>query len=619
MEVAADIALIALLMVVFAALIALIATPFSLLLSLVRGGLERRNLFSGLIKAFPATPGGITNYLLLFATCSLFVRLLKVWFAKLNHGLPVESYFIGLLLAILIYWRNRSNFHERVDRLVGLLTRRLLPALCVVALILVGWRAGTETSRRHLEAGELAKQTKMLSGKGRPDIILITFDALTAEDMSLYGYHLKTTPNIEEFAKQCYVFDNTIAAANWTRPCVTSLLTGKYPDKHRMINTAQTNNVNLYPQENLPAILKKDGYSTVSLSANSWAGPIANGTAAFFDINKFDLIALSNIPFYEYIPTLLSLYGSTIADKFGIRSILWLSDFSRELFAALPERAFFLKQYTRPFYPPELVFDRASEHLGDASKLKLKPLFLWTHLLIPHAPYLPAKPAKSRFSSVNDLFFDYAYQRPYYSSEYAPDEQPNIDRLRLHYDENILYGDEAFGKYIRILKQSGRLDDSIVIVSADHGESFSHGFQGHGGALLYQPLVHIPLLIHLPGQEKGRRLASTVSQTDIAPTILDLLGYAVPAWMDGRSLKEAMGGKQLADRPVFSMNLDGIPIRGNIAKGNAAVISGGYKYVIYGKLYDLRNDPEEKNNLADLEPDRMQAMHQMILDRIESK
>ncbi|HXE96687.1 MAG TPA: sulfatase-like hydrolase/transferase, partial [Dongiaceae bacterium] len=408
-----------------------------------------------------------------------------------------------------------------------------------------------------------------------------------------------------------------IAAANWTRPCVTSLLTGKYPDKHRMINVAQTNNVNLYPQENLPAILKKDGYALIALSTSNIAQPIANGTSAFFDVNKFDARASANIPYYELVPMLLACNGSILSGKCGIRSLLWLADWSKELFAAFPEKLLLMKPYTRPFYPPELVFNRAKDILGDANNFQRKPLFLWTHLQVPHAPYLPASPAKGKFSNGNgDVFYDYAFQRPYYASEYAPDEQSYIDRLRLHYDENIFYGDEAFGQYLRALKQSGRFDDSIIIVSADHGESFNHGFQGHGGALLYQPLVHIPLLIHLPGQEKGRRLASTVSQTDIAPTILDLLGYAVPAWMDGRSLKEAMGGKQLADRPVFSMNLDGIPIRGNIAKGNAAVISGGYKYVIYGKLYDLKNDPEEKNNLADLEPERMQTMHQMILDRI---
>jgi arylsulfatase A-like enzyme len=244
------------------------------------------------------------------------------------------------------------------------------------------------------------------------------------------------------------------------------------------------------------------------------------------------------------------------------------------------------------------------------------PFFLWTHLMVPHSPYLPGKPFKGAFSGNTDEFASFESQKDFLSRRYLPEEQPSIDKIRLRYDENLLYADNALGSFLSRLQKSGRLDDSIVIVSADHGESFSHGWQGHGGPHLYQPFVHIPLLIHLPGQKKGQRIGTTVSQTDIAPTILDLLGYKVPSWMNGRSLKDALQGGQLADVPVFTMNLDGNPVRGRFTKGSAAVFYGNYKFINSGEFFNLQIDPYEQTNLLQQESESALRMNAMINDML---
>jgi arylsulfatase A-like enzyme len=409
-----------------------------------------------------------------------------------------------------------------------------------------------------------------------------------------------------------------IAASNWTRSSVASLLTGKYPNKHLLINSGLSGNVNLFPDENMPAVLKSKSYRTISLNANwDYGQPIATGTAASFDVNRFDFLASGNISLLRYLPMFINMNYHETADKTGIKSIFWLTEYLFGFDSYWYNKVTSLLSYnTLPFYPPEYVFDSAAEILESLNGSNSGPVFLWAHLMVPHSPYLPGKPFQGAFSGGNDEFASYEMQDRFLSRAYSREEQPAIDKIRLRYDENLLYADNALGNFLGRLRKAGRLDDSIVIVSADHGESFGHGWQGHGGPHLYQPLVHIPLLIHLPGQKKGQRITTTVSQADIAPTILDLLGYSVPSWMNGRSLKAALEGGELAAIPVFTMNLDGNPIRGKISKINAGVYYGKYKYIGRGEFFDLHDDPDEQVNLVQQESDKALMMNSMLIDML---
>src|SRR5262249_55092678 len=131
---------------------------------------------------------------------------------------------------------------------------------------------------------------------------------------------------------------------------------------------------------------------------------------------------------------------------------------------------------------------------------------------------------------------------------YDSDEQTKVDRRRLLYDEFVLTADRAFGSFLEKLRNSGRLDNTAVILSADHGESFEGGVFRHETEYLTRPTVHVPLIISLPGQTQGRSVTTVADQTTLAPTILELAGQKKPSWMRGQSLVPWLN----TERPVPS-------------------------------------------------------------------
>lgn len=197
-----------------------------------------------------------------------------------------------------------------------------------------------------------------------------------------------------------------------------------------------------------------------------------------------------------------------------------------------------------------------------------------------------------------------------------------VAQLRDAYDEMILYADHSVGEFLGWLDRTGRLDRSIVIVSADHGELFEHHRLAHGGPDLYNGVVRIPLLIHLPGQENAVRIEETAQQADLLPTLLDLIGAPLPSWSDGISLKPAFEAKSLPDRYIFSMNLEPNSTFDRITKGTVAVMDDTFKFVRYldsGKeqLYTYRTDEGEEHNLVDSQPEVAQRMRKTLLDKID--
>ena len=104
------------------------------------------------------------------------------------------------------------------------------------------------------------------------------------------------------------------------------------------------------------------------------------------------------------------------------------------------------------------------------------------------------------------VFDAHGSQRPYYNRFYPEASQPAVDMLRGRYDEHLLEIDHKFGGFLETLRERGLLDTSMVVVTSDHGEMFEKGYQGHGGPLLYNPLVHVPLIVRLPNGQPGRRV-----------------------------------------------------------------------------------------------------------------
>lgn len=165
---------------------------------------------------------------------------------------------------------------------------------------------------------------------------------------------------------------------------------------------------------------------------------------------------------------------------------------------------------------------------------------------------------------------------------YDPD-QPQVDEHRPRYDEFLATADRAFRTFMSDLGNSGRLQNTTVVASADHGESFEGGVYQHHSAYLTRPVVHIPLIVSTPGQDDKRTVLATADQTSLAPTLLELAGQTKPDSTRGESLvplltRDGQGtGEGLAFTQYFERNSVFKPL----PHGSVGVIDGEYQYVVY--------------------------------------
>jgi arylsulfatase A-like enzyme len=432
--------------------------------------------------------------------------------------------------------------------------------------------------------------TKATTVLGRPDVYLITMDALRADDMSLYSYRRQTTPNLDRLAKRASTFDYFFANSNFTTPSTTSIETGKLPWTHRVFQLGGFLRDSSRNQT-LASLLRQQGYYTASISSNCYASPLQHKTQASYDAIEFPLPENGSRVWTRFsnivgLNTLHTLSGPLLKSLTGVRSyldaILWSDSYPS---------------------PAEAVFYRARTLL--ASQDITQPHFVWMHILPPHDPYLPPAEYRGRFLSTDKLAHIYSF------IGLQNDGKPpgvSVYDLQASYDETVAYADQTVGDFISWLDRTGRLDRSIVIVSSDHGESFEHGWLKHTGPNLYNGLIRVPLLIHLPGQNDGARITQAGEQVDLLPTVLDLLGVPAPAWAEGTSLKPALEGKPLAQRLIFSMNFEKNSQFTRIKEGTVAVIDPDYKYIRRlgtgdAELYRYRTDPVEQQNLIRAESD----------------
>lgn len=448
--------------------------------------------------------------------------------------------------------------------------------------------------------------------RNRPNIILVTYDALTARDMSLHGYHRDTTPFISGWAKSATVFDKCEAASNTTSQTTASLVTGKRVWTHRRYQSDAGRPASI-DTESFPLLLKNSGYFNMAFIANDIASVKTLGMSDSFHVmpspgemmEPASLTGLINKNLVKYFGSKIKLYDWILKPDF-ILSIVLHQDFLRY-------------PYKNEF-PVEKVFNTFLKEINDNTQT---PYFAWVHVYPPHAPYLPPEPflgmydpspeyrtARSQYQLINPRYFN-------------KDQQRDADIVRGRYDEFIRYCDEKFKYLIGQLAEKGKLENTVIILSSDHGESFEHGYFTHGSHFLHEPMTHIPLIIKGPAQDEGRVIDFPVEQTDISATILDLAGIPVPSWMDGRSLVPALRGEEFQPVPVFSMNLEAVHMLGQqeVSKGIFAVWQNDYKLIYYptsetSMLFNLKLDPNEQNNLLDLETDVAQRLLGLIQDNI---
>jgi arylsulfatase A-like enzyme len=446
----------------------------------------------------------------------------------------------------------------------------------------------------------------------RPNIILVTFDALTARDMSLYGYHKKTTPFIDEWAKEAMVFTRAEAASNYTAPTTASLMTGKRVWTHRRFQSEGTG-VFKSETENISSLLKKAGYTTMAFVSNELASVERLGMSESFMIAPPFCDFMSPSSMFEFLRKYLyKFFGKKISFYF------WILKEDFILNRVIPDYEY-LKLPFRLEFPVEKVF---GAFLTEVENNPRRSYFAWIHVFPPHAPYLPPEQYVGLFDSSKE-FRKWRDQlqviRPRYFSQ---TQQQEADILRARYDEFIRYCDDEFKNFINQLEAMGQLENTVIILSSDHGESFEHGYFTHGGPFLFEQMTHIPLIIKEPGQTKGRIIDLPVEQIDISATILDYAGVTIPPWVEGRSLRPLLERNDIKQRPIFSMNLEKNRARGyRIEKGTVAIWKGDYKLIHFleenqSLLFNLMEDPDELYDLFNKEPEVAQHLLDLIKENL---
>lgn len=223
------------------------------------------------------------------------------------------------------------------------------------------------------------------------------------------------------------------------------------------------------------------------------------------------------------------------------------------------------------------------------------------HFLPPHGPY------RTRFDFSESFAWD-NYRPPDKPLHIFASSDPKFKRQRAHYDEFILYVDAEFDRLYHTLDQNGLLENTWLVLTSDHGELFERGLKGHSKPALYQPVIHIPLVIFPPGGGPRVDVDTPTSAIDLLPTLLHVAGGDLPAWTEGEVLPHISGASSKSEPQISSIQMDKIE-GGIIKEAIATVIEENYKFIwTFGyapipegeqifELYDLAADPEELDNL----------------------
>jgi arylsulfatase A-like enzyme len=604
--------------------LAAVVVPFWIVLTAALKGLEA-------MRRPPSTLLAAAARAALFALAAVIIvatliGCLRTWLDTLHGSLPLSAHaalVIAVLAGVLVALTEKGRAATRalmpiaaVCTAAGLLSLASLPAF--------GWPHGSIEERPvaattalpgppaaypgQAQPMETVTPIPVSAGTARPNIVLLSIDALSAPHMSLYGYSRPTTPELTQFAQGAVTFDRAYANGNFTTPGIATILTGTLPWTHRALQLP------VWPlaytrRESLPAVLERAGYRMGYVSTNAIAGADKQGFGQYFQFASTDRIGRVTL-----CADGLSRYLPYVCAASELSPLQAMDDVAARLQRPPPNLE----------HDPRLATEPAVQWLATVDRSK--PIFLWVHLFPPHSPYAAPPPWLGEFDhSPQDR--DAAQTEPSWGWIQSQLSSEQVYTLEARYDEATVYSDYYVGHFLqRVMQLLG--PNTAIVVTADHGESFAHGYGAHTGPGLYNEIINIPLILKLPGETTGRRCADAVQQADIAPTLAALAGIAPPASWDGRSLVDACVPGQtdpVADRPVFSMNFEQNPRFAPLRTGSVAVIDGRWKLIHYmgglhypfmpplhDELYDVVSDPDERHDLAAQQPAVVQRLLGLI-------
>jgi hypothetical protein len=356
-------------------------------------------------------------------------------------------------------------------------------------------------------------------GQPYPNIILLGGDGLDAAHLSAYGYERNTTPTLKQLAAGALVAENAFPNAAHSSGSVISILTGKLPTQTRV----------LYPPDilqekdayqHLPGILKREGYYTAELGVVHYVDAYTMNMQEGF--NMVNNRSAGETSLFQFLP------GAAIDKTIYFASLL-MERISERL-----KHIFYIQEMENPITkvltPSDYLEDEERiEKLKEIINTTETPFFVHVHMMGTHGP-------------------DFYPSIQQYSLGKTQAEKWMAD----FYDDAILSFDAYLGSVVDALEQSGKINNTILIVYSDHGMKY---------------VVHerIPLIFSFPNGEHAGRIQANVQNLDIAPTLLDYLGLPIPDWMGGESLLSA---NLPPDRLIFATGTSSAKI---MSDGNLVV------------------------------------------------
>jgi len=438
-----------------------------------------------------------------------------------------------------------------------------------------------------------------MSNENRPNILYIMTDQQRYDSLGSVGQTICRTPHLDRLSSEGIRFDNAYSICALCSPARTSMLTGQYPHHHRMWNN---NDMMQWAVRDLPDDVRLISQDLVDEGYNcGYSGKWHCGE------NK--------------VPTTYGFQGMDVPNYGNPYSTDEYAEYIRKRGLQRPQRVNPEHPWAggklsgppeagAPYFVAEFALDLMRRFSEERDRTG-KPFMLFVSFWGPHHPCFIPEPYASMYDPARVELWENLHEelsgKPAIHSRFTPSFYPEAPKLSDDTWRQLIawywgfctYVDDQIGRLLDALDAMGRKEDTAVLFSTDHGDTTgSHGGMWDKGPFMYEETYHIPLIARVPGMTKPESTCDhLVSNMDLATTVLDLAGLAIPDSHDGRSLVPLFEDPGAEWRDDLMCEFHGH----RFLYSQRMVRWDRYKYVFnapdWDELYDLERDPWEMTNL----------------------